>query len=390
MWLAFSTGFVSMAQRVGFGILYPSMVADQGWSVGEITGAFSAAMLIYSPAAVLCGVLVDRVGVRATMVLGTAFFAGGLALLGLAQVIWQVYLVYAVAIAFGTAAVGFVPMIKLASLRAFHQVGWFIGLFNAGQGLGALVTSPILQLIVDATGWRAGFAALAVAVLLAIGPLALVGAPGRTERTPVHGRLHMDAASGLWQQPAFWLIMLANAGIGYLLLLPAHHVAHLALVGLPSLVAATAGGLMGACIGLGALLGGWAADRWKTSRLALAGAVLMGLGVLALLGSGPAAIWVVGAYVVAGGLGRGILGVSVAAFQARTFAGPSLGRVTGLLDLGFGIGAFAGPYLTALARDQTGSYAAGLASALAAGLLAATCTELASGARGRSRESVER
>src|SRR5688500_8122319 len=61
--LGFLIGFTSMAHRTGFGVLYPAMVLDRGWTASEITAAFSVGMLIYSPAAVLTGQLVDRVGV---------------------------------------------------------------------------------------------------------------------------------------------------------------------------------------------------------------------------------------------------------------------------------------------------------------------------------------
>ena len=208
-------------------------------------------------------------------------------------------------------------------------------------------------------------------------PLAILGAPGRAESRHPSSSPRGVSTSSLWRQPTFWLVVVANASIGYLLLLPAHHVAHLVQVGLPGLLAASAGGLMGACIGVGALVGGWATDRWGAGRLSLVGGTLMGFGVLALLASGPSVLWLVGIYVLFGGMGRGILGVNAAAFQARAFAGPTLGRVTGLLDLGVGLGAFAGPELTALARDQTGSYVAGLATAILAGLIAAVCIQVA-------------
>jgi MFS family permease len=161
--------------------------------------------------------------------------------------------------------------------------------------------------------------------------------------------------------------------------LPAHQVAHLMLVGLPAGLAARAGGLFGAFIGLGALAGGWAIDRWGPGRLGVVGTVLLCLGMLGLLGSGPdpAALALVAVYILAGGIGRGFIGVNLTAFHARAFAGPALGRVAGLLDLGFGFGAFAGPYLVALSRDLTGSYAPGLATVLLAATVAGVCPLIA-------------
>src|SRR5215212_11851809 len=116
--LGFVLGFVGMAHRSGFGVLYPSVVADQGWSVGEVTNAFSYGMLIYAPAAVLTGQFVDRLGVRATMLLGIVMLVLGLLLTGLARDSWQFVAVYAVTVGVGAKFVGYIPMMKLMSLRA--------------------------------------------------------------------------------------------------------------------------------------------------------------------------------------------------------------------------------------------------------------------------------
>lgn len=366
-----------MSHRSGFGVLYPVMVADQGWSVTEISGAFAASMLIYAPAAILTGQLVDRLGVRGTMLGGAALLAAALAALGLARELWQVYLLYAVGVGAGSASVGYVPMIKALSMRAGPRLGLGIGLFNSGQGIGALVATPAVQLIVDAGGWRLGFVVLGGIVLLGLVPFALAGAPGRVENRLLASGSPAAAESRLWRRPVFWPMLVANAAVGYLLLLPTHQVAHLAHTGLPNVLAATVGGLMGACIGLGAVLGGWWADHRGLDRLGWAGAALFGLGVFALLGSGPSALWLAAVYVLAAGLGRGLLGINHATIQARAFAGPSLGRSLGVLDLGFGVGAFAGPYLTGLSYDLTASYVPGLATAILAGVVAAGSVQVA-------------
>lgn len=378
MALGFAIGFVNMGQRTGFGVLYPAMSADQGWSASQVTGAFSVAMIVYSLVVVGSGALIDRFGVRTMILLGTAVFTLGLVLVGQARELWQVYLCYGALISFGNASLGFVPMLKLLSLRAAPRLGLGLGLFNVGQGIGALVVSPVLQLIVDhAGGWRAGFTTLGVMAVLVLAPLALVGAPGRGERGGVRS-LHGDAPpAGIWRQRVFWIMLAVNASLGYLLLLPAHQVAHLTLVGLDPLFAASAGGLFGACIGVSALFGGWAIDRWGGGRLDVIAATVMSVGLVALLLTGPAAAWLAGVYVLGGGLGRGGLGVTCGVLQARAFAGPHLGKVCGTLDVGFGFGAFAGPFLVALGRDLTGSYIPGLATALLAGWIVALGTSLA-------------
>lgn len=370
-------GFTSMAHRTGFGVIYPAMVADRGWTASEITAAFSIAMLIYSPSALLTGYLLDWLGVRFTILVGSVVLAAGLALIGLAFEIWQIYIVYGIGVGVGSSAVGYIAMLKLLSLRAGRRLGWAIGVFNIGQGVGSLLGAPLLQFAIERAGWRAGFFLLGAAAFLALFPLALAGAPGRLES---RGGTHIGPAPDLrrlLRHPPFWLILLANGTVGYLMLLPAHQVAHLLRTGVPDLLAAGVGGLFGGFIGLGALAGGWAVDRWGTGRLGLLGGALLVTGIVALLGSGPAMLGLAGAYALVGGLGRGMIGVNLAAFQARAFAGPALGRVAGLLDLGFGVGAFAGPYLVALSRDQLGTYGPGLATALVAAAVAGACPLLA-------------
>jgi putative MFS transporter len=124
---------------------------------------------------------------------------------------------------------------------------------------------------------------------------------------------------------------------------------------------------------IGALLGGWFADRWGAGRMALISGTLLCIGVLGLIAANPTALWLVLVYVLAAGFGRGAIGVAAAVVQSRNFAGPALGRISGVLDLGWGVGSFAGPYLPAFTRDVTGSYAYGLATAIPAVVIVTTC-----------------
>jgi MFS family permease len=311
------------------------------------------------------------------MLLGSTVLGVGLAAIGLAREVWHLYLFYAAAIGFGSSAVGYISMVKMFSMRAGARLGLAIGLFNLGQGVGSLFIGPFLQFLIDSGGWRVAAVALGLVAFLALAPLVAFGAPTRTENRAVAPTHHGASLRGIWRQPAFWLMMVANTGIGYLMLLPTHHVGHLVHVGVPPMLAATIGGLMGACIGLGALLGGWANDRIGAGRLGLIASSVLAIGVLSLILSSPATIWLTAAYILAGGMGRGMIAVYATTFQARAFAGPALGRVSGFLELGFGVGAFTGPYLTGLSYDLTGSYLPGLATAIIAGFLAATCILLA-------------
>ena len=371
--VGFAAMFTIMGTRTAFGVLYPAMVVDLGWSVSEVTGAFSAGLLVYAPAAVAVGVLVDRIGCRATMLSGCVLLVAGMATAAFATELWHFYVAFVAAIGLGNAAVGFITVIKVLSLRAPSRFAAAFGAASVGQGVGALVVSPTVQAIVEQAGWRAG--ALAVGGMVALGLLPLVAwlAPG-LERAS-HRRISDSAALPIWT-PLFFLFFAANAGLGYQMLLPTHQVAHLIDVGFAPVVAAAVAGLWGALTAVGSVVGGWSLERWGEKRLQASALVLTALGAGALILAAPSALWLVGLFVVAGGAGRGLLSIALATAQTRAFAGPALGRMTGLADLGFGIGAFLGPWLTAVAYDTLGSFKLGIASSIALAAVVVVATSL--------------
>ncbi|HYU19485.1 MAG TPA: MFS transporter [Chloroflexota bacterium] len=368
--------FTVMGARATFAVLYPAIVIDLGWSVAEVTTAFSAGLLVYPAAVILVGVLVDRLGCRATMLGGCGLLMAGMALLAVSTELWQFYVAFIVAQGLGCAGVGFVAVVKMLAMRYPRRFAAAFGLASVGQGLGSLLISPAVQAVIDLSGWRAGALTFVGVVGVGVLPLVILVAPGREPHHETHARatLSQRPTARSW---LFLALFVSNAALGYQMLLPTHQVAHLLSAGFAPMSAATTAGLWGACGALSALVCGWALERWREAPLLALAAALYGLGIVALITSTPDAAWLAAVFVLGAGLGRGILGITLAAVSTRAFAGPRLGRITGLLDLGFGIGAFLGPWLTAVVHDQSGSFGPGLAS----GILAA-CVVSAGGVLG--------
>ena len=236
----------------------------------------------------------------------------------------------------------------------------------------------------DQAGWRAG--ALAFAGLVAVGLLPLVAllAPGPEASGPRVNTRGGEAPAGVMSRE-FVLFLIGNATLGYLMLLPTHQVAHLLEAGFSPMVAATTAGLWGAMTAVGGVIGGRALERWPAGRLGAIGTILFAAGMIALILDRPEAIWLGAVYVLAAGLGRGVLSTLLASGQTRAFAGPRLGRLTGLLDLGFGFGAFLGPWLTAVVHDREGSFQLGLASTVVSATIVAVVTTFGSRRPGAER-----
>ncbi len=361
--------FTVMGGRTSFGVLYPAIVADVGWSAPEVTGAFSAGLLVYGPAALGVGMLVDRLGCRWTMLGGCACLVVGMVGVAASTELSHLYLAYILVTGFGSAATGFITIIKMLSMRANTRFPAAFGIASTGMGIGALVVSPAVQSVVDLAGWRV--AALTVAGLVGFGllPMVLLFAPGRETASERRDSARSEVPGV--RSFSFAVFFVSNAALGSLLLLPTHQVAHLIEAGFPPIVAATAAGACGALIAVGGVAGGWLLERWRRERVLMLTTALFGIGTFALVASTPAAAWLLVPFIVAGGAGRGVLGVALGSAQTRVFAGAKLGRMTGILDLGYGVGGFLGPWLTAVVHDSAGSFAPGLAGAIVAGGLVA-------------------
>lgn len=369
--------FILMGSRTAFAVLYPAMVRDEGWAVTEITSAYSSGLLLYALLAILVGVGVDRLGCRVMMVAGSIVMAAGLAVSALATEIWQLYVAYLMTAGLGAGGIGFITLIKLLSVRNGARFATAFGLAFMGQGLGSLLVSPSVQVLVDVQGWRATTLLCALVVVVVLLPLAVWLAPGPERRPAAHaGDARPDTATGAFRL-VLPIFLVANTCLGFQMLVPTHQVAYMLDLGFVATIAASAAGGWGAMMSVGSVVGGWLVDRFGLGRVLGASLVLFTIGTLGLYVSSPGGFWLLGLYVLLGGIGRGLLGMTLGAAQTKTFAGPHLGRMTGILDVGFGTGAFVGPWATAYIHDQGGSYGAGFLATIAASIIGAAAMVIA-------------
>jgi MFS family permease len=369
--------FILMGTRTAFAVLYPAMVRDEGWAVTEITSAYSSGLLLYALIAIPVGVGVDRLGCRVMMVAGSILMASGLAVSALATEIWHLYVAYLMTAGLGAGGIGFITMIKLLALRNGSRFATAFGLAFMGQGLGSLLVSPSVQVLVDGQGWRTATLLCALVVAVVLLPLAVWLAPGPERRHTDHaGTTAPDTAPGVFSL-VLLIFVVANAMLGFQMLVPTHQVAYMLDLGFAATIAASAAGGWGAMMSVGSVVGGWLVDRYGLGRVLGASLVLFTIGTLGLYVSSPAGLWLLGLYVLLGGIGRGLLGMTLGAAQTKTFAGPHLGRMTGILDVGFGTGAFLGPWGTAVVHDQIGTFGPGFLATIPASIVGAAAMMLA-------------
>ena len=156
----------------------------------------------------------------------------------------------------------------------------------------------------------------------------------------------------------FWWLFVLVCALGWSSnITSVHQIAHMISNGFPSLLAASIVGLLSLFRAASSTVCGGLSDRFGREVIFTLGTLLccIGLALLVALGK-PASAWVLYGYALTYGLGNGVFASVYAAATADLFLGPSLGTILGVLELGWGLGGFAGSWVGGYWYDRWGNY----------------------------------
>ena len=171
----------------GFTVLLPVLEAEQGWSRGVQSGAFSLAILLSGIGAAPVGRWLDSRGPRVLMTAGSV--AATLLLLALSQVssLFQFYVVWAL-LGVTMSAVLYEPAFAVVTAWFEKKRTRAITSVTLMAGLASTIFMPIESWLIELLGWRTALVALA-------GFLALTTIPAHAlllRRRPEDLGLHVD------------------------------------------------------------------------------------------------------------------------------------------------------------------------------------------------------
>ncbi len=340
-----------------FSLLAPAMAAEMGWTREMVVGAFSAGLLAEAGSALFVGQLLDRVGARRVMSLGSLTAAFLLWLAGQVQTPAQLYAVW---ICLGASMAATLYQSAFAAVTvAFGaaQARRGIAVVSFAGGLASTIFWPLTGALVAALGWRASCTILALLNLACLLPhLLLPGPPDRpavftqtSAATPMNSRAVKGPLVAL-------ALVYAAIGLGSATI-AVHLVPMLQAKGLGASAA-----LLASLVGI-AQVAGRLADFAAGARLSLRAVTALALAGVALgfaamaLGSG--AVWL-GAALVLYGAANGVLTIMRGALPAQIFGARRYGRITGLLSAAHALARAAGPVAIAWSLERTGGYGTGM------------------------------
>ena len=404
-WVVVAVTFVTMAigvnARTAFSLLFPPILDEFGWDRGVTAGAFSFGFLVSAALSPLLGKLVDTQGPRVLNELGVVLIGAGLLLATLVHAPWQLYATLGMLVGSGSVCLGYTGQALFLPNWFVRRRGLAMSLAFSGVGVGSIILLPWLQGLIVRAGWRAACFALGVLVLALLLPLNLLirHRPQDIGLEPDGDRSARDAAQAGARSnvvDADWVAVNWTLGravrtgrfwwvaIGYFCALFAwyavqvHQTKYLIEIGFSPGTAAWALGAV-SLAGIPGQIGlGHVSDRvgrevvWGIGNL---GFVLCCLFLL-LLRQTPSPTLLYLMVIAQGALGYGVTSV-IGAIPAEIFQGRHYGAIFGTLMLASITGGAAGPWVTGVLHDETGSYELAFWVALGCSVLSALAIWLA-------------
>lgn len=327
----------------GFATIAPSLETEFGIPRARVMLTTTCLSLATSFAAPFVGRLVDRQPIRRLMLIGAVALATGFAALGLAQAIWQVWLIYALLLPAANLLLGQLTSAALVTRWFTARRGRAMGLSSLGTSLGGFAFPLLLTIGIESLGWRVATAAIGVGTAL-VAALMIAGnvvdrpevvglaTDGEAATPDVASREAPLSTAEILRRPAFWIITIAiGIKVATYLGTVSNLVGFATGLGLSGLAAASLLSTLSIASMVGKVGFGLIAERvaLKTVLIGALGATILAMVGLLMVGSYPALV----VLCLLLGLATGGL-LPVWSLLIGEYFGPaSFGRVLGLTNL---------------------------------------------------------
>ena len=347
-----------------FPVLAPSIAADTGWSISATTAAFSSGLVISAAAGIPAGRLLDRIGPRPVMTVGSLLAVPAVVGIALAPNFGWFFAAWSLA---GVAMAGTLYPPAFAALTRWWGPRRVTALtvLTLLAGLASTIFAPTTAALLDRVGWRHTYLVLAVVLAVVTIPAHLFGlrgpwpGPDSAAEDEATRPVHPKQSPGRIARSRPFLMLVAAVALATFtaFAVVVNQVPLLIERGLSTSTAAWALGLGGVGQVLGRLgysrLAAAAGVRARTMAILALSAAATGL--LAVL-PGPAGLLIAAA--VLAGSARGVFTLLQATAITDRWGAVHYGRLNGLLSAPALLATALAPWAGAALATALGGYPA--------------------------------
>lgn len=385
----------------GFPVFYPSLVDSLHFSRQQATtGMFLGFAAVAPLFGLLVGALIDRLGARLAILLGTGFVGSSLVLMGSISTLRQYYLLCF------TEVVGYVlagPIPNQVLIANWFRVmrGRAMGYAYLGLGFGGTVSPLLVHWLIETFGWRRAFEVIGAVILATLFPIGIWltrSAPRDLGLLPDGGPSN-PAAAEVASAPSrttreavgtanFWLLLLGSMlVIGVIGTVISHFILFLKDEGYSSGWASRALSVLLFSSLAGRVIVGYFADRFTRKNVMALFYLLLALAIPLLLLHHQARA-VIG-FAILFGFAMGADYMLIPLVAVDCFGLSALGKILALIIMADSLGQTFGPVMAGRIFDTRHSYDLAWLIITAAGMLGAAAVFLiASKGVGRKRAQV--
>jgi len=377
-------GFLALAlvfsARAALGLAMPIWENDLNWSRGYVSNVAAVALLIMAVASPISGFILDRKGLRFTLLLGLIAVFISCIVISMAQSAWVLLIGFGIigGVGFGIVAT---HMIASAVARVYPEnVGFASGIATSGSSAGQFLIVPLIALIFASFSWRWGFAGIAVGIACLI-PLVWWVPSDKPDKQVSRASTINDATDlkfslkKLFSTPVFHLLFWSYLICGYTTtgVIETHLMPFASFCGFEPIPSAAAYGLLSAVNLVGMISIGWLTDKMNRPLLLGCIYIIRGFTFWILLNVGTSYETLLLFAVIFGVVDYSTVPVT-ASLVASHIGLKVMGLTMGLLSAGHSIGAAIAASLGGYFFDRDATYdliwVSSIALAIIAGVLA--------------------
>ncbi|MBY0121384.1 OFA family MFS transporter [Bacillus sp. S/N-304-OC-R1] len=366
---------ISIGSVYAWSVFTKPLVNQFGWELTDISLTFSLAILFLGLSAAFLGHFVEKHGPRKAGMLAAIFFGVGITGSGLAIILESLpmlYIFYGVLGGIGL-GVGYITPVSTLVKWFPDRRGLATGLAIMGFGFAALISSPIMQSLIDSVGIANTFFILGVSYFIIMMASSLYLEPPKEGWAPAGFKEKIKAGTKAIKQDLsqltaneavktkrfyyLWLMLFINVTCGIAIISAASPLAQES-IGLNAVAAAALVGVLGAFNGLGRI--GWASvsdfigrpNTYTTFFLIQVIAF-----PLVTMTSNPLMFQILLAIIYTC-YGGGF--AAIPAYIGDLFGTKQLGAIHGYILTAWSAAGLAGPMFASWIRETTGSYSQSL------------------------------